>query len=456
MFSRILIANRGEIAVRIIRAAHELGVEAVAVYSDRRRATPSTSASPTARSASGPPPPRASRTSTSPASSPPPRSPTSTRSTPATASWPKTPTSPKSAAPATSSSSGPSVEAMQTLGDKVACKQLAIKQKVPTSPGSKGAVESEAEAVKLAKDIGYPVMIKASAGGGGRGMRVAHNEMSLRSGMKAAKSEADNAFGNDTVYLEKFIENARHVEVQILGDTQGNVCHLWERDCTMQRRKQKLIEEAPCPVITRGEAESLCKAAARLAKAAGYHSAGTVEFLMDSKQKLLPHGSQHPRPGRAPRHRGHHRHRHRQDPDPGRRRPAPALPPEGHQGRRPRHRGPHQRRGPPTKDSSPPPAWSRISTPPAASASASTPTSPPATAYPPNYDSMIAKLIVHRQDREQRHQHPPGRPQRVPHRPHQDHHPPAHPPDEKRQLPQIRNRYQLRRTALGPVTIHLG
>ncbi|MEO0515646.1 MAG: ATP-grasp domain-containing protein, partial [Planctomycetota bacterium] len=178
------------------------------------------------------------------------------------------------------------VEAMQTLGDKVACKQLAIRQKVPTSPGSKGAVESETEALKLAKDIGYPVMIKASAGGGGRGMRVAHNDGSLRSGMKAAIAEAENAFGNGTVYLEKFIENARHVEVQVIGDKMGNVCHLYERDCTMQRRKQKLIEEAPCPVLTRGEAETLCKSAARLAKAAGYYTAGTVEFLMDSKKNF--------------------------------------------------------------------------------------------------------------------------------------------------------------------------
>jgi acetyl-CoA carboxylase biotin carboxylase subunit len=284
MFSRILIANRGEIAVRIIRAAHELGVEAVAVYSEADRDSKHVTIADRAICI-GPPPPGESYLNI-------PRIIAAAEIANVDAIHPGYGFLAENAHFAEVCRScniefiGPSVEAMQTLGDKVACKQLAIKQKVPTSPGSKGAVESEAEAVKLAKDIGYPVMIKASAGGGGRGMRVAHNEMSLRSGMKAAKSEADNAFGNDTVYLEKFIENARHVEVQVIGDTQGTVCHLWERDCTMQRRKQKLIEEAPCPVLTRSEAKTLCDAAARLAKAAGYHSAGTVEFLMDSKKNF--------------------------------------------------------------------------------------------------------------------------------------------------------------------------
>ncbi len=284
MFSRILIANRGEIAVRIIRAAHELGIEAVAVYSTADAESKHVRIADRAICI-GPPPPNESYLNI-------PRIIAAAEIANVDAIHPGYGFLAENAHFAEVCRScniefiGPSVEAMQTLGDKVACKQLAIKQKVPTSPGSKGAVESEAEAVKLAKDIGYPVMIKASAGGGGRGMRVAHNEMSLRSGIKAAKAEADNAFGNDTVYLEKFIENARHVEVQIIGDTQGNVCHLYERDCTMQRRKQKLIEEAPCPVLTRGEAENLCKAAARLAKAAHYHSAGTVEFLMDAKKNF--------------------------------------------------------------------------------------------------------------------------------------------------------------------------
>jgi len=284
MFSRILIANRGEIAVRIIRAAHELGVEAVAVYSEADRDSKHVTMADRAICI-GPAPPNESYLNI-------PRIIAAAEIANVDAIHPGYGFLAENAHFAEVCRScniefiGPSVEAMQTLGDKVACKQLAIKQKVPTSPGSKGAVESEAEAIKLAKDIGYPVMIKASAGGGGRGMRVAHNDGSLRSGMKAAIAEAENAFGNGTVYLEKFIENARHVEVQVIGDKMGNVCHLYERDCTMQRRKQKLIEEAPCPVLTRGEAETLCKSAARLAKAAGYYTAGTVEFLMDSKKNF--------------------------------------------------------------------------------------------------------------------------------------------------------------------------
>ncbi len=284
MFSRILIANRGEIAVRIIRAAHELGVEAVAVYSEADRDSKHVKIADRAICI-GKAPPADSYLNI-------PRIIAAAEVADADAIHPGYGFLAENAHFAEVCRScniefiGPSVEAMQTLGDKVACKQLAIKSKVPTSPGSKGEIDDETEAVKIAREIGYPVMVKASAGGGGRGMRVAHNDGSLRSGMKAAKQEAEAAFGNGTVYLEKFIENARHVEVQVIGDTQGNVCHLWERDCTMQRRKQKLIEEAPCPVITRSEAEALCKSAARLAKAAGYHGAGTVEFLMDSKKKF--------------------------------------------------------------------------------------------------------------------------------------------------------------------------
>ena len=284
MFSRILIANRGEIAVRIIRAAHELGVEAVAVYSEADAESKHVKMADHAVCI-GPPPPNESYLNI-------PRIIAAAEIANVDAIHPGYGFLAENAHFAEVCRScniefiGPSVEAMQTLGDKVACKQLAIKNKVPTSPGSKGAVETEAEALKLAKEIGYPVMIKASAGGGGRGMRVAHNDGSLRTGMKAAIAEAENAFGDGTVYLEKFIEHARHVEVQVIGDTQGNVCHLYERDCTMQRRKQKLIEEAPSPVLTRGEAETLCKSAASLDKAAGYHTAGTVEFLMDSKKQF--------------------------------------------------------------------------------------------------------------------------------------------------------------------------
>ncbi len=179
---------------------------------------------------------------------------------------------------------GPPVAAMLALGDKVECKQLAKKAKVPTVPGSDGAVDDEKTAMKIAAEIGYPVIIKAAAGGGGRGMRVAHNDVSLRAGFKQAQAEAENAFKDSTVYIEKYVEYGRHVEVQVLADNHGNAVHLWERDCSMQRRHQKLVEESPCPVLDQHTREQLCESAVRLIKAAGYTNAGTVEFLVDKKQ----------------------------------------------------------------------------------------------------------------------------------------------------------------------------
>jgi acetyl-CoA carboxylase biotin carboxylase subunit len=157
---------------------------------------------------------------------------------------------------------------------------------VPTVPGSDGAVEDEKVALKIARDIGYPVIIKAAAGGGGRGMRVAHNDVSLRSGLKQAMAEAENAFKNPTVYIEKYVEFGRQVEVQILADNHGNAVHLWERDCSMQRRHQKLVEESPSPVLRQSVREKLCESAVRLVKAAGYTNAGTVEFLVDKEQNF--------------------------------------------------------------------------------------------------------------------------------------------------------------------------
>ena len=181
---------------------------------------------------------------------------------------------------------GPSPEAMLLLGDKVQCKNIAKKAKVPTVPGSDGAVDDEKMALKVAGEIGYPVIIKAAAGGGGRGMRVAHNDVSLRAGLKQAKAEAENAFKDSTVYIEKYVEFGRHVEVQILADHHGNAVHLWERDCSMQRRHQKLVEESPSPVLRQDVREKLCDAAVRLVKASGYTNAGTVEFLVDKQQNF--------------------------------------------------------------------------------------------------------------------------------------------------------------------------
>jgi acetyl-CoA carboxylase biotin carboxylase subunit len=145
-------------------------------------------------------------------------------------------------------------------------------------------VEDEKTAMKIAGEIGYPVIIKAAAGGGGRGMRVAHNQVSLRAGLKAAQAEAENAFKDSTVYIEKYVEFGRHVEVQVLADHHGNAIHLWERDCSMQRRHQKLVEESPSPALKQSVREELCASAVRLIKAAGYANAGTVEFLVDREQ----------------------------------------------------------------------------------------------------------------------------------------------------------------------------
>ncbi|MFA9477834.1 acetyl-CoA carboxylase biotin carboxylase subunit [Phycisphaerales bacterium AB-hyl4] len=284
MFSRILIANRGEIAVRIIRAAREMGIETVAVYSAADRDSRHVKLADRAICIG---PAKASESYLNIS-----RIIAAAEVANVDAIHPGYGFLAENAHFAEVCRScniefiGPSVESMQTLGDKVQCKQLAIRSKVPTSPGSKGRIDDEDEAVKVAHEIGFPVIIKASAGGGGRGMRVAHNDMSLRSGLKAAMTEAEAAFGDGGVYVEKFIEKARHVEVQIIGDQHGNVVHLWERDCTMQRRKQKLIEEAPCPVLKEDERERLCKAATRLCKAANYYSAGTVEFLMDDKKNF--------------------------------------------------------------------------------------------------------------------------------------------------------------------------
>ena len=180
---------------------------------------------------------------------------------------------------------GPSPRAMQALSDKAVSRALAKKAGVATPPGSDGVVEKEQDALVVAKRIGYPVMIKAIAGGGGRGMRVAHNDISLVKGYHTARTEAEKAFGNSGVYIEKFIENPHHIEIQILGDNKGRIIHLGERDCSIQRRNQKLIEESPSPLLEnkfRKLRDKIGKAAVRIAEAAHYTNAGTVEFIVDN------------------------------------------------------------------------------------------------------------------------------------------------------------------------------
>jgi len=284
MFSKILIANRGEIALRIIRACRELSIQTAVVYSTADKdAAYLKLADQTI--CIGDAPPGESYLNI-------PRIISAAEIADVQAIHPGYGFLAENDHFAEVCRScqiefiGPPVKAMAAVGDKVACKRLAKKAKVPTVPGSEGAIDDEKQALELARKIGYPVIIKAAAGGGGRGMRVAHNDVSLRAGLKQAQAEAENAFKDSTVYIEKYVEFGRHVEVQILADTQGNVVHLWERDCSMQRRHQKLVEESPSPFLRQDVREALCAAAVRLVKAAGYVNAGTVEFLVDQKQNF--------------------------------------------------------------------------------------------------------------------------------------------------------------------------
>ena len=279
MFHRILIANRGEIALRILRACKDLGIETVAVYSEADRdslhlryADETICIGPAASSESY----------------------LNIPALIAAAEIADVETihpgygflsENEHFAEVCQSCNikfiGPSPKAIAQCGDKVAAKRLATESGVPTVPGSDGPVDNEQDALAVARKIGFPVLVKAAAGGGGRGMRVAHNEPSLVTGYHSARSEAEKAFKDSTVYLEKYIEKPRHVEIQIMGDQHGNIVHLGERDCSLQRRHQKLVEESPCPVLDDATRQAMGDAAVRLAKAANYWSAGTVEFLLD-------------------------------------------------------------------------------------------------------------------------------------------------------------------------------
>src|SRR6185437_4839346 len=179
---------------------------------------------------------------------------------------------------------GPTADAIAAMGDKIESKKLAQKAKVNVVPGHLGVIKDDREAVKIARGIGYPVMIKASAGGGGKGMRIAHDDQEVRDGFRAAGSEARTSFADDRVFIEKFIEHPRHIEIQILGDSHGNIVYLGERECSIQRRHQKVIEEAPSPFIDDRTRAAMGRQAVALAAAVGYQSAGTVEFIVDAKK----------------------------------------------------------------------------------------------------------------------------------------------------------------------------
>ena len=282
MFGRVLIANRVEIALRIIRACRELGIAPVCVYSEADRGAPWLRFAEEAICiGSGPASDSYLRID---------RIISAAEISNVDAIHPGYGFLAENSHFAEVCRDcriefiGPSPEAMAQLGDKIAGRRLAKQVGLPTFPGSEEAIEDPEEAVKIAREIGFPVIVKAAAGGGGRGMRIARNEESLRAGLESARQEAAAAFGNGAVYVEKFLERARHLEVLVLGDKHGNAIHLYERDCTSQRRHQKLIEEAPAPGVDPGKRDRVAEAAAALLRAANYSGAATVEFLMDAKQ----------------------------------------------------------------------------------------------------------------------------------------------------------------------------
>ena len=279
MFNKILIANRGEIAIRIIRACRELGIKTVAVYSTADKTALHAQIADEAVCI-GPAPSKDSYLNSKALLA-------ACEITGAQAIHP--------GFGFLSENShfvrlcdkcgikfiGPGADAMDAMGDKANAKKTMIENDVPVVPGSDGVVETLEEAQEIAAKIGYPIMVKASAGGGGRGIRLVEKPEELEAAMTAAKQEAKQFFANDDIYIEKFIVNPRHVEIQLLADEHGNVIYLGERDCSLQRRNQKVLEESPSPIMTEDLRRRMGEAAVRAAKACGYANAGTVEFLVD-------------------------------------------------------------------------------------------------------------------------------------------------------------------------------
>lgn len=279
MFKKILVANRGEIAVRIIRACRELGIQTVAVYSEIDKEALHTQLADESICI-GPAPAKDSYLDIKKIIS-------ATVITGAEAIHPgfgflsENSKFAKVCEECNIKLIGPTGEMMDRMGNKSKARETMITAGVPVVPGSEGAVESFEEALQIANNMGYPVIIKASAGGGGRGMRIARSEQEFIASFKTAQSEAKNAFGDDTMYVEKYVENPKHIEFQILADEYGNTVHLGERDCSMQRRHQKVLEEAPSATIDSELRERMGEVAVRAAKSINYRNAGTVEFLLD-------------------------------------------------------------------------------------------------------------------------------------------------------------------------------
>jgi acetyl-CoA carboxylase biotin carboxylase subunit len=283
MFRKILIANRGEVALRVIRACRELGIRTVSVYSEAdaeslhvRFADEHVCIGPAASSKSYLNIPSLI---------------SAAEVTEADAIHPGYGFLAENAHFAEVCGQcnltfiGPSPEAIRLMGDKAQAKRTAIKARVPVVPGSDGVVEDQTEALKIGKKIGYPLIIKAVAGGGGRGMRLVKGPSEMANAFLTARSEAESFFGNSGVYVERFVEDPKHVEIQVLGDMKGGAIHLGERDCSVQRRHQKLIEEAPCPVLTARQRDKIGEVSLNLVKTIGYVGAGTIEYLYDQKSR---------------------------------------------------------------------------------------------------------------------------------------------------------------------------
>ncbi|HEY4994702.1 MAG TPA: acetyl-CoA carboxylase biotin carboxylase subunit, partial [Aestuariivirga sp.] len=284
MFTKILIANRGEIACRVIKTARKMGIATVAVYSDADKNALHVKMADEAIHI-GPAPSAQSYLVIDKIIA-------AAKATGAEAIHPGYGfLSEKAAFSAACEAAGivfigPNAKAIEAMGDKITSKKLAKEAGVSTVPGHMELIEDEAHAAKIATEIGYPVMIKASAGGGGKGMRIAWNNAEAREGFTLSRSEAKSSFGDDRIFIEKFVTEPRHIEIQVLGDKHGTVLYLNERECSIQRRNQKVIEEAPSPFIDAATRKRMGEQAVALAKAVGYTSAGTVEFIVDGKRNF--------------------------------------------------------------------------------------------------------------------------------------------------------------------------
>jgi acetyl-CoA carboxylase biotin carboxylase subunit len=284
MFRRVLIANRGEIAVRIIRACRELGIETVAVFSEADRTALHVKEADYAYLI-GPPPARESYLAINNILA-------AARRSGADAIHPgygflaENPEFVRRCDDAGIVFIGPSAEAMEQMGDKVAARTLMQKARVAVVPGSGGTLDSAEEVTEVCNRIGFPVMLKAAAGGGGKGMRLVHKPEELQSALRAVRSEAKSSFGDDRMYVEKYVTKPRHVEVQVMADKLGNTVHVFERECSIQRRHQKVIEESPSPAITDRIRTEMGRVAVQAAKAVHYVGAGTIEFLVDADRNF--------------------------------------------------------------------------------------------------------------------------------------------------------------------------